>query len=233
MLSLGKTLAVEGEKYNIKCNTIVPVAASRLTEDLLPEDLLELFAPRYVAPIVAYLVHESCPANGDVFEAAGGFYGRYRWQRSGGKVFSDPSSVTVEAIRDAWKEVVDMKNASSPTSMQEHTFKLVSQLRNEEIPDENEADVKVTEDQRSSKSVLESDGTLVSTVTPQDVILYALSVGVSTTDPDHLRYLYEADEHFTALPTFGASLSLNAVFETNLFQEAINRYGLEDNFIKV
>ena len=39
MLSLAKTLAVEGEKYNIKCNTILPVAASRLTEDLLPEGL--------------------------------------------------------------------------------------------------------------------------------------------------------------------------------------------------
>lgn len=245
LLSLAKTLAVEGAKYNIRANTIIPVAASRLTEDLLPEDLLELFAPRYVAPMVALLVHEACPANGEVFEAAGGFYGRYQWQRSAGKVFSEPSSVTPEAIRDAWHEVVDIKlgkGSSSPASMAEHTFKLISQLRGEEVSeeegkeDEEVGDV-IVEDQRRSSSVVVSDEgdakTLLTTLTPQDVILYALSVGVSTADPFHLQYLYEADENFTALPTLAASLSLNAVFETNLFQEAITRYGLEDNFIKV
>ncbi|XP_017493837.1 PREDICTED: peroxisomal multifunctional enzyme type 2-like, partial [Rhagoletis zephyria] len=241
LLSLAKTLAVEGAKYNIRANTIIPVAASRLTEDLLPEDLLELFAPRYVAPMVALLVHEACPANGEVFEAAGGFYGRYQWQRSAGKVFSEPSSVTPEAIRDAWHEVVDIKlgkGSSSPSSMAEHTFKLISQLRGEEVPEaegEEVGDI-IVEDQRRSSSVVVSDEgdakTLLTTITPQDVILYALSVGVSTSDPFHLQYLYEADEHFTALPTLAASLSLNAVFETNLFQEAITRYGLEDNFIK-
>ncbi len=247
LLSLAKTLAVEGAKYNIRANTILPVAASRLTEDLLPEDLLELFAPRYVAPMVALLVHEACPANGEVFEAAGGFYGRYQWQRSAGKVFSEPSSVTPEAIRDAWNEVVDIKlgkGSSSPSSMAEHTFKLISQLRGEEVPEEEGKEEEevgdiIVEDQKRSSSVVvsdEGDGaskTLITTLTPQDVILYALSVGVSTADPFHLQYLYEADENFTALPTLATSLSLNAVFETNLFQEAITRYGLEDNFIKV
>lgn len=81
-------------------------------------DILELFLPRYVAPIVAFLCHESCPSNGDVFEAAGGFFGQYRWQRSKGKVFADPNSLTIEDIRNSWSDVTNMTEYSSPVSMQ-------------------------------------------------------------------------------------------------------------------
>ena len=55
---------------NIKANVIAPVAKTRMTEDLLGP-LGDKVEPRYVAPIVTYLAHESCEPTGRVFSVAG------------------------------------------------------------------------------------------------------------------------------------------------------------------
>ncbi len=49
-------------------NTIAPLAGTRLTEGLMPPDLLAALKPEYVAPLVLYLCHESTKVNGGVFE---------------------------------------------------------------------------------------------------------------------------------------------------------------------
>merc|ERR1712127_773718 len=45
LVGLSNTLAIEGERAGIKTNVIVPMATSRLTEDIFPPDLLELLKP--------------------------------------------------------------------------------------------------------------------------------------------------------------------------------------------
>ncbi|HEX6386211.1 MAG TPA: SDR family oxidoreductase, partial [Anaerolineae bacterium] len=87
LYGLANTLAIEGQKRNVHVNTIAPIAGSRLTETVLPPDLVEALKPEYVAPLVAYLCHESCTETGGLFEVGAGWVSRLRWQRSKGAFF--------------------------------------------------------------------------------------------------------------------------------------------------
>ena len=57
LVGLINTLAQEGAKYNIKANAVAPIAATRMTQDILPPEVFEKLTPEYVAPVVAYLMH--------------------------------------------------------------------------------------------------------------------------------------------------------------------------------
>jgi putative sterol carrier protein len=76
LVGLMNSLKLEGEKHNIKVNTITPVATTRLTDDILPEDLKEKLKPEFVTPIVVYLSSEQCPVNGEVYNAGMGYFSR-------------------------------------------------------------------------------------------------------------------------------------------------------------
>ena len=53
LIGLSNTLSIEGGRSGIHCNVIVPVAASRLTEDILPPDIMNILKPEYIAPVVS------------------------------------------------------------------------------------------------------------------------------------------------------------------------------------
>jgi 3-hydroxyacyl-CoA dehydrogenase/3a,7a,12a-trihydroxy-5b-cholest-24-enoyl-CoA hydratase len=99
------TLAREGEKRNIRVNSIAPYAASRMTATTLPEEALKYMNPEFVVPLVAYLVHESCEENGSVFEIGGGYIAKLRWQRTEGAFFDFP--FTPEDVRDKFDLITD------------------------------------------------------------------------------------------------------------------------------
>ena len=115
MVGFTETLAKEGAKYNIKANVIAPIAASRMTETVMPPDVLKALQPEWVVPLVATLVHKDTQENGSIFEVGGGHAAKIRWERSSGALLKADDTYTPGAILAKWNEVNNFKNAEYPS----------------------------------------------------------------------------------------------------------------------
>ncbi|KAM3551597.1 hypothetical protein ARSEF4850_007789 [Beauveria asiatica] len=116
LVGFTETLAKEGYKYNILCNVIAPIAASRLTSTVFPPELLEALKPEFVVPVVGVLTHKNNTGDtGGNYEVGGGFAAKLRWQRAEGLLLKPDSSYTASAIIKNWDKVVDFsKNSTFP-----------------------------------------------------------------------------------------------------------------------
>ncbi|KAK8128370.1 bifunctional hydroxyacyl-CoA dehydrogenase/enoyl-CoA hydratase FOX2 [Apiospora sp. TS-2023a] len=111
-----ETLAKEGAKYNIICNVIAPIAASRMTETVMPPDVLENLKPDWVVPLVAVLVHKNnTDENGSIFEVGGGHIAKFRWERSSGLLLKADDSYTPGAVLKQWNKVTDFSDPQYPS----------------------------------------------------------------------------------------------------------------------
>ena len=110
IVGLTKTLGQEGAKYDIKANVIAPVAKSRMTETILPPDLLAKLQPEAVAPLVAYLASDQCQDNGQIFAVGGGYVARVAVVEAAGVVIP-PAEMSPETIAAKWGEISDLSKA--------------------------------------------------------------------------------------------------------------------------
>uniref|UniRef100_A0A8C7D469 Peroxisomal multifunctional enzyme type 2 n=1 Tax=Oncorhynchus kisutch TaxID=8019 RepID=A0A8C7D469_ONCKI len=189
LLGLANTLAIEGQKYNIHCNTIAPTAGSRLTETVMPPVLCESLKAEYVAPLVLWLSHDQCQENGGLFEVClrtvgAGWIGKCELNLlfSFGSIFTSVATLVEVLSRVETDEGI----APNPTSA------MATAAVGQKLPE-------------STFSYSQTQ-----------CILYALGVGMSTKDDDHLKFLYEGHEDFSCLPTFGVIPSQAAMMDGGL-----------------
>jgi len=121
LIGLGQSLALEGKKYNIHANTIAPIADSRLTATVLPEDIRKKLKPEFVSPLVAYLCSEGCEETGGLFEVGAGTFFHLKWFRSPGLRLA-AEEVSIEKIAENFATVTDMSQAKAMGSIQESTM---------------------------------------------------------------------------------------------------------------
>lgn len=114
LIGMGKALAKEGAKKNIKCNIVAPSAGSQMTATILPPNIVEMWKPEYVSPIVGYLCHSDAPCNGRVFEAGGGWFGEHSWSRTKGAFYDLDKPYDIEDVVSRWGEITDTKGAIDP-----------------------------------------------------------------------------------------------------------------------
>ncbi|MEM9257125.1 MAG: SDR family NAD(P)-dependent oxidoreductase [Pseudomonadota bacterium] len=214
-LGLANTLAIEGAKSNIHVNTIAPIAGSRLTETVLPQNFLDALKPEGVSALVGWLCHADCSDTGEVYEVGAGYVGKLRWQRTVGGMFNPHREMTPERIAMRWKKVSDFATVDYPTQATD-VFTLV--LDNAENP------------ALGGNEFLDLDAAAEDEVVSdyeyqeRDLALYALGIGAGSDPADRqdLQYLYELGEGFMAQPSYAAMPAL-----TNYLNNARDGRGLK------
>lgn len=99
------TIKLEGQKNNIHINAISPVAATRMTENLMPAPVLEKLKPEYVTPGVVYLASEEAPTGAILTAGAGAFALSRIYETEG--VYLGEDGLSVEEVRDNWAKISD------------------------------------------------------------------------------------------------------------------------------
>jgi len=126
---MANTLAIEGKKKNIHVNTIAPVAGSRMTETVMPPEMVKALKPEFICPLVAFLCHEKTPVTGELFEVGAGWVAKLRWERTKGHYFPHDQVLTPEQVAEKWSTIVDFTGATHPTTLMESTTTMSANLR--------------------------------------------------------------------------------------------------------
>ncbi|MGH7269078.1 MAG: SDR family NAD(P)-dependent oxidoreductase, partial [Polyangiaceae bacterium] len=222
-----QTLAIEGRKRGVHANTIAPIAGSRMTETVLPPDLVAALKPEFVSPLVAWLCHDTCEETGSLFEVGGGYVGKLRWERTEGALFRLSRPMTPEAVESKWGVICDFGKVTHPTSVTESMQPILGNLGTAKGKGGNEF---IDVDEALGFEM----PPITSTFDERDLSLYALGVGAAKDplDTRELSFVYEmSGEGFKMLPTFPVAPALKAVFE--LVKEGKQAPGLHYGFDRV
>jgi NAD(P)-dependent dehydrogenase (short-subunit alcohol dehydrogenase family) len=110
---LMRALAVEGAGQGIAVNAVSPaagtVAITHMNVESEFRDAMMANAPEQVAPVVAYLAHETCELTGRGFDVGGGHVDEYYVATTSG--YTD-AELTVEGVRDHLDAILDRTDAT-------------------------------------------------------------------------------------------------------------------------
>lgn len=105
MLGLMNVLHIEGGKNNIRVNTIIPGAATRLTEGLIPPQILALMTPSAVSPAVLFLASEDAPSRVILAAGSGGYARTYVLESEG--IYLPPEQQNCDEVAKRFDQISD------------------------------------------------------------------------------------------------------------------------------
>lgn len=106
VLGLMNTLVLEGAGKNICVNALAPTAGTRMTEDLVPEEIYKMMTAQAVTAGALTLCHENAPNRYILCAGAGGYASTRLFETDG--IFLPPESQSPEAVLENWSAISDI-----------------------------------------------------------------------------------------------------------------------------
>lgn len=129
VIGLTRSAALAGAPHGIAVNAVAPAAWTRMAGRAGEGgDLEHQMAPELVAPLVAYLAHESCPANGEVYAAGAGRFARFVLATNDGYLHTD-GEPTVEDVAEHWAAIADGPASFVPRDLTDWSTRFTTHLR--------------------------------------------------------------------------------------------------------
>ncbi|MCB1246324.1 MAG: SDR family NAD(P)-dependent oxidoreductase [Acidimicrobiia bacterium] len=125
VVGLMNTLRAEGAKYDIRVNALAPVAHTRMTDELLPDEAKDLLKPEEVTPGVLFLVSREAP-NGVILAAGAGGYATTRIYETRG-IHLDPGERNPETIAARFDEIRDPDGQQEFMGGNDQTMKFLTE----------------------------------------------------------------------------------------------------------
>ena len=127
VVGLMNTLRIEGQKNNIKVNSLVPVAATRMTENLgMPDAVFDSLKPESVSPAVIFMSSEDAP-DGVMISAGAGVFAMAEIVHSEGIALKG-DDLNADMLAEKWSEASNMTNSKALRSGAEHTAHIFKKL---------------------------------------------------------------------------------------------------------
>jgi NAD(P)-dependent dehydrogenase (short-subunit alcohol dehydrogenase family) len=127
VIGLARNLMTTGAPHGIKVNLIAPGAATRMAGEAFGGPQM---SPELVAPIVAYLAHESCPVSGEIYSAGFGRFTRIFIAMTQGYLHRG-GVPTMEDVADHWAAINDETGYSVPADLDDWSAAFTTHLTGE------------------------------------------------------------------------------------------------------
>jgi NAD(P)-dependent dehydrogenase (short-subunit alcohol dehydrogenase family) len=127
VVGLMNVLCIEGQKYNIRVNCLAPSAATRMTEDVMPQEVFDALAPEHVSPAVLFLASEQAPDR-KILLAGAGCYTVAKLIEAPG-VFLPEDQRTPEHIAQQFDRINDIAGGTEILAGNEHIEKIINMAK--------------------------------------------------------------------------------------------------------
>ena len=127
VVGIMNTLKIEGAKYDIRVNALCPIAGTRMTEGLMPDEMFDQLKPEYVSPGVMNLVKEDAPT-GMILSAGAGAFSMAQIVETRGAFVAQGEALTAEAVAAKWDEITDTTTQTAFKAGNEHGANMFARI---------------------------------------------------------------------------------------------------------